>query len=57
MTHGQLDIIEDFAEKSDFRAFYSENRSFYREQIAQYKEKVPVRRMWRRLEEEFPAPL
>jgi hypothetical protein len=52
--HDQLDLLEDFAAATDFREFYAAHRGFYERQIASYREKVPVRRMWRWLETEFP---
>jgi hypothetical protein len=53
--HDQRELIEDFAAESGFREFYAEHRAFYEEQRASYRKKVPVRRMWRWLETQFPA--
>ena len=51
----QLKLVEDFARDSNFRKFYRDNLSYYQEQIQLYRDKVPVRKMWRWLEERFPT--
>ena len=47
-------LIEEFAEKSQFRKFYKNNLQYYREQIQEFKEKVPIKKMWIWLEKNFP---
>lgn len=47
-------LIEDFAEKSQFRRFYQNNLLYYKEQIQKYKEKIPIKKMWIWLEKNFP---
>lgn len=47
-------LVEDFAAKSKFRQFYKSNRSYYQKQIQRQKELLPVAKMWRWLEEQFP---
>jgi hypothetical protein len=49
-----IELIEDFARKSQFREFYLDNQAFYQEQIRKYKKKVPIRKMWSWLERNFP---
>jgi hypothetical protein len=51
---GDLSLVGDFARESGFREFYRENRSFYEEQIRKYGERVPFKRVWAWLEENFP---
>jgi hypothetical protein len=51
----QLKLVEDFARASNFRKFYRDNLPYYQEQIQLYRDKVPIRQMWRWLEERFPA--
>jgi hypothetical protein len=47
-------LIEDFGNKSNFRAFYKSNVDFYSEQIQRQKELMPVKNMWNWLENHFP---
>ena len=49
-----IDLVEDFARVSGFREFYDANQSYYQEQIQKYKERVPVKKMWDWLENNFP---
>jgi hypothetical protein len=46
--------VEDFANRSGFRAFYADHASFYADQIRRYQDLVSVDRMWRWLETRFP---
>jgi hypothetical protein len=50
-----LPKVQEFAKVSGFRKFFRENLPFYEEQIRLYRRKVPIRRMWRWLEERFDA--
>lgn len=47
-------LVEDFANKSNFRKFYRENKSFYDQQTARAEELLPMRAMWQWLEKNFP---
>ncbi len=49
-----LPLVEDFAKKSNFRAFYKKEQSFYNKEIARIKELLPIKNMWNWLENEFP---
>ncbi|UCD51766.1 MAG: DUF4932 domain-containing protein [Phycisphaerales bacterium] len=51
----QLAWLEDFARVSGFRQFYRDNLPYYEQQIELYRRKVPVRKMWTWLEEQFPS--
>ena len=46
--------VEDFANRSGFRAFYADRRPLYEDQIRRYQELVSVDRMWLWLETHFP---
>jgi hypothetical protein len=47
-------LVEDFSAKSGFREFYKSNLDFYNTQVDRQKELLPVKQMWRWLEEQFP---
>ncbi len=49
-----LNLVEDFARETRFREFYRDNQSFYVKQIKTYREVVPIKRMWKWLENQFP---
>jgi hypothetical protein len=52
---GKLKIlVEDFATKSRFRWFYNSNLNYYTKQIQRQRELLPVKQMWKWLEEQFP---
>jgi hypothetical protein len=46
--------VEDFANRSGFRAFFANHASLYEDQIRRYQDLVSVDRMWRWLETRFP---
>jgi hypothetical protein len=48
-------LIEDFARKSNFRAFYKNNQAFYAEKINREQQLMPVKSMWNWMEKQFPA--
>lgn len=48
-----LKLVEDFAKKTEFRKFYKENIPYYQSLIVEYREKIPLKKMWRWLEENF----
>jgi hypothetical protein len=47
-------LVEDFSAKSGFREFYKKNLSLYTKEIWREKDLLPVKQMWRWLEEQFP---
>lgn len=47
-------LVEDFANKSNFRKFYRENKSWYAQQTARAEKLLPMRAMWQWLEKNFP---
>ena len=47
-------LVEDFAKKSNFKAFYKKNTAYYRQQIKREGELLPVKQMWTWLEVQFP---
>jgi hypothetical protein len=49
-----LPQVEDFAKKSGFRKFYSQNQAYYRSLLARQQKMMPVKAMWTWLEKEFP---
>lgn len=49
-----LDLIENFASVSGFRHFFASHREYYEEQRELYQSRLPVRKMWNWLEDEFP---
>jgi hypothetical protein len=50
----EIKRVEDFANRSGFRAFYADRMPLYEDQIRRYKELVSVGRMWLWLETRFP---
>lgn len=47
-------LWEDFAKRSRFRDFYNDHRIYYQSQIDRAKKFLPVKKMWRWLENRFP---
>jgi hypothetical protein len=47
-------LVEDFSVKSGFKEFYKKNLSLYTKEIQREKDLLPVKQMWRWLEEQFP---
>lgn len=47
-------LVEDFASKSNFRQFYRNNINYYTKQIQRESKLLPVKQMWKWLEEQFP---
>jgi len=47
--------LEDFMEKSNFRAFFANNRSYYDSLIYNFKKNVPIGRMVNWLSKKFPG--
>lgn len=54
LFENHIKLVENFAQKSQFRKFYQDNLAYYQQQIEDYKEKVPIRKMWTWLENKFP---
>lgn len=50
-----LPLLNDFALKSNFHAFYKKNEVFYDSLINWHEEAVPTKKQWDWLEEQFPA--
>jgi hypothetical protein len=48
-------LVEDFAKKSKFRQFYKKNLDYYQKEIKRERELLPIKQMWRWLEEQFPT--
>lgn len=49
-----LALIQDFADKSGFRAFFQANSAFYASNSQEVQQLLPVQDMWDWLEREFP---
>ena len=47
-------LLEDFAQKSNYRKFFRENQPYYNTLLRQESELMPVRQMWQWLENRFP---
>lgn len=47
-------LVEDFAKKSGYRAFYQQQQPYYQQLIVQERQLMPVRQMWTWLEARFP---
>ena len=50
-------LVQDFAIQSGFRKFYQDNLSYYQSLENREKELMPIDKMWRWLEKEFPIEL
>lgn len=50
----EIKRVEDFANRSGFRAFYADHMALYEDQIRRYQQLVSVDRMWLWLETRFP---
>lgn len=50
-----LTLLEDFAQTSDFRAFYADNTAYYRSQSDAYREAAQISDMWQWLENRFES--
>lgn len=49
-----LYLVQDFANKSNFKKFYTEHLSYYNQLKKRQLELLPIRKMWDWLEREFP---
>jgi len=49
-----LDELQEFADTTNFRAFYSNHKEYYNEQIDLFKNQSPIQKQWDWLEERFP---
>jgi hypothetical protein len=47
-------LIGDFAARSNFRKFFSNNKEYYEAQIKREQQLVPIQKMWVWLETQFP---
>jgi len=50
-----IPLIEDFAQESNYRAFYKSNLSYYQQLIKEEFELMPIKKMWQWLENNFPT--
>lgn len=50
-----LPLVQDFADKSNFRSFYRNNGIFYENEVQLEQKRMPVKKMWNWLEEKFPG--
>ena len=50
-------LVQDFAIKTEFRKFYQENLTYYQRLENREKELMPIDKMWRWLEKEFPSKI
>lgn len=48
-------LLRDFVEKSNFRAFYAQHKDYYQRQIARAEQYTPMQKMWKWVENQFPA--
>ncbi|GEC78651.1 DUF4932 domain-containing protein [Flavobacterium aquatile] len=49
-----LPLVQDFSDKSNFRAFYKKNKKYYSNDLKRITELMPIKNMWNWLEKEFP---
>jgi hypothetical protein len=49
-----LPLVQDFSDKSNFRAFYKKNEKYYFNDLKRITELMPLKNMWTWLENEFP---
>jgi len=49
-----LDMLNDFAQKSNFRQFFEENKSYYDSLIETHEREIPTKTQWQWLEAQFP---
>ena len=48
-------LLRDFVEKSNFRAFYAQQKDYYQRQIGRADRYMPMQKMWKWAESQFPA--
>ena len=49
-----LDMLNDFAQKSNFRTFFADNKPFYDSLIQAHENEMPTKKQWEWLETQFP---
>ena len=49
-----FDLLNDFAQKSDFRQFFTENKALYDSLIKTHEKEIPTKKQWIWLEAQFP---
>jgi hypothetical protein len=49
-----LGMLEDFAQKSNFREFYAQQSEYYNQLITDSEDLMPIRKMWDWVEAKFP---
>ncbi|MFY7810827.1 MAG: DUF4932 domain-containing protein [Flavobacterium sp.] len=50
-----ISLLEDFAKKTNFRAFYQENKALYEEEIKLLDKQTPIKKQWKWLEKRFDS--
>lgn len=50
-----LKLIEEFAKKSNYISFYTDNQKYYNKLIEDYKSIIPVKKIWKWLEGNFSS--
>ncbi len=48
-------LLRDFVEKSGYRTFYAQHQDYYRRQIVRAEKYMPMQKMWKWVESQFPA--
>ncbi|WP_169704739.1 DUF4932 domain-containing protein [Runella slithyformis] len=48
-------LLRDFVEKSNFRSFYAQQKDYYQRQIGRADRFMPMQKMWKWAESQFPA--
>ena len=52
-----LYLVQDFAEKSNYQKFYKDNINYYTKLIQRQHQLLPIEKMWKWLEKEFPQKM
>jgi hypothetical protein len=50
-----LPLVQDFSDKSNFESFYKSNSKYYANEIFLEEKRMPVKRMWKWIEDKFPG--
>jgi len=48
-------LLRDFIEKTNYRAFYAQHQSYYQDQLAKAEKYMPISKMWKWAESQFPS--
>ncbi|MBK6500570.1 MAG: DUF4932 domain-containing protein [Saprospiraceae bacterium] len=52
-----LYLVQDFADRSNFQKFYSENINYYTKLVQRQYQLLPIEKIWKWLENEFPQKM